>query len=157
MTTWLGSIGEAATFNLFLRAALTWSTCHLMQTCSSECVQNLLDNSYSIILNFTAPAFWFFCISIRRGSTNYAMKKGRTLGNGRHPQASTLGWDQVHVNTTLPRFIDAAAFCGILIGVAVIPRKTWAWKWNAPCWGSSLDRTGQGGRRPVSERSITPL
>ena len=39
-------------------------------------------------------------------------------------QASTLGWDQVHVNTTLPRFIDAAAFCGILIGVAVIRRKT---------------------------------
>ena len=63
------------------------------------------------------------------------MKKARTLGNGMHPQASTLGWDQVHVNTTLPRFIDAAAFCGILIGAVVMPRKNVSMKMECTVLG----------------------
>ena len=42
------------------------------------------------------------------------------LGLG--PWIIQVGWDQVHVNTTRPAFIDDA-FCGILIGAVVMPRK----------------------------------
>ena len=86
---------------------------------------NLLDKSNSIILNFTASILILLYFNPTR-QHKLCDEKSQDSGewNAMHPQASTLGWDQVHVNTTLPRFIDAAAFCGILIGVAVIPRKT---------------------------------
>ena len=95
-----------------------------MQTCPSECIQNLLNKTNSIILNFTASILILLYFN---PTTQYKLCDEKREDSGEWnaiPQGSTLGWDQVHVNTTLPRFIDAAAFCGILIGVAVIRRKT---------------------------------
>ena len=116
----------------------------------------LLNNRDSMILIHMACILNQGSVSNQPG-TKYAMKKDRTLENAFYsPWASALGWDQVHVNTTLPGFIDDA-FCGILIGAVVMPRKNVSMKMECTMLGGGRDRMGQRGRREVSERSTTPL
>ena len=137
-----------------------WSTFCLMQACGTVCIQNPPICSSTIEVQFsrsTWPAFQ----SSRVFQTKAAAPTMRWKKRGLWGMvcilfalgwASALGWDQVHVNTTLPGFIDDA-FCGILIGAVVMPRKTWAWKWNAPCWVAA--ETGWGNEE--EERCLSAL